>query len=90
MEFLIIGIAVAFNFLIIKEKLQRGRYEDGIFDLALLALLTMVFSGTYGALVVGTIASAFISLYFMISPPTFFSGTNGFLAKFKERATRKR
>ena len=89
MEYLIIGIAVAFNFLIIKEKLQRGRYEDGIFDLCLLTILTFVFSGTFGALVVGTIASAFISLYFMISPPTFFSGTNGVLAKFKARAARK-
>ena len=73
MEFLVIGIAVAFNCIIIKEKLERGRYEDGIFDLLLLILLTIVFSGTYGSLVVGTIASAFISLYFMKSPPTFFN-----------------
>ena len=73
MEFLIVGIAVAFNCIIIKEKLERGRYEDGIFDFALLAVLTFIFSGTYGSLVVGTIASAFISLYFMKYPPTFFS-----------------
>ena len=73
MEFLVIGLAVAFNCIIIKEKFQRGRIEDGAFDLILLVVITLVFSGTYGALVVGTIASAFISLYFMASPPTFFT-----------------
>lgn len=73
MEFLIVGLAVAFNCIIIKEKFERGRYEDGVFDLVLLVVITLIFSGTYGSLVVGTIASAFISLYFMKSPPTFFS-----------------
>ena len=73
MEFLVIGLAVAFNCIIIKEKFQRGRIEDGAFDLILLVVITLVFSGTYGALVVGTIASAFVSLYFMASPPTFFT-----------------
>lgn len=73
MEFLVIGLAVAFNCIIIKEKFQRGRIEDGAFDLILLVVITLVFSGTYGSLVVGTIASAFISLYFMASPPTFFT-----------------
>lgn len=73
MEFIVIGLAVAFNCIIIKEKFQRGRTEDGTFDLILLVTITLVFSGTYGALVVGTIASAFISIYFMASPPTFFT-----------------
>ena len=71
MEFIVIGLAVAFNCIIIKEKFQRGRVEDGTFDLILLVVITLVFSGTYGSLVVGTIASAFISVYFMASPPTF-------------------
>ena len=73
MEFIVIGLAVAFNCIIIKEKFQRGRTEDGAFDLILLVAITLVFSGTYGSLVVGTIASAFISVYFMASPPTFFT-----------------
>ena len=73
MEFIVIRLAVAFNCIIIKEKFQRGRTEDGTFDLILLVVITLVFSGTYGALVVGTIASAFISIYFMASPPTFFT-----------------
>lgn len=69
MEFLLIGLAVAFNCMVIKVKFERGRTADGALDAALLVLITVVFSGTYGALVVGTIASAFISIFLLINPP---------------------
>lgn len=74
--------------LIIKVKLDRKRYEDAALDFTLLVIITVVFSGSYGALVVGTVASFFISIFFLASPPTFFSGTNGFFAEFKRRAAR--
>ena len=89
MEFLIIGIAVAANIIIIKMKFDRKRYEDGIFDSLLLGLITIIFGGSYAGLVVGTIASCFISLYLFASPPTFFSGKDGFFKKFIQRAKRK-
>ena len=92
MEFIVIGLAVAFNCIIIKEKFQRGRVEDGAFDLILLVVITLVFSGTYGSLVVGTIASAFISVYFMASPPTFFTNldlTGKVKRKLAEKQARK-
>ena len=89
MEFLIIGIAVALNIIFIKMKFDRKRIEDGIFDTILLVVITMVFGGSYAGLVVGTIASMFISLYLFANPPTFFSGSNGFFAEFKRRAQRK-
>ena len=88
MEFIVIGLAVAFNCIIIKEKFQRGRTEDGTFDLILLIVITLVFSGTYGSLVVGTIASAFISVYFMASPPTFFTNLD-LTGKFKKKLAEK-
>jgi len=88
MEFLIIGIVVALNFIIIKMKLDHKRYEDALLDLALLTIITMVFGGSYGALVVGTVASFAISIFFLISPPTFFSGSTGFFQEFKKRAAR--
>jgi hypothetical protein len=50
-------------------KFRRGRTADALTDASLLALITVVFSGTFGALVVGTIASAVISIYLFISPP---------------------
>ena len=92
MEFIVIGLAVAFNCIVIKEKFQRGRTEDGAFDLILLVVITLVFSGTYGSLVVGTIASAFISVYFMASPPTFFTNldlTGKVKKKLAEKQARK-
>ena len=88
MEFLILGIIVALNFIIIKMKLDRKRYEDALFDGALLGLITMVFAGSFAGLVVGTVASLLISLYLYASPPTFFSGPTGFFSEFKKRAER--
>lgn len=84
MEFLVIGVVTALNLIIIKIKMDKKRYEDGIFDLLLLILITVVFSGTYGGLVVGTIGSMFISLYLFASPPKFFTGKNGLFYKAKE------
>lgn len=71
MEYLILGLALAFNLLVIKEKYQRGRTEDATLDFALLAVITYFFSGSYGALVIGTIASAFISVWLFFNPPKF-------------------
>jgi len=89
MEFLILGIVVASNIIIIKMKFDKGRTEDGIFDTLLLLGITILFSGSYAGLIVGTIASLFISLFLLASPPTFFSGNNGFFKEFKKRAKRK-
>ena len=71
MEFLLVGIAVSFNLLVIKWKYERRRYGDAILDAVCLFIVTSVFSGTYGALVIGTIASAIISVYLYFNPPKF-------------------
>lgn len=71
MEYLIIGLAVAFNVIVILWKFQKERILDGIIDASLLILVAAVFSGSYGALVVGTIASAIISGYLLINTPKF-------------------
>jgi hypothetical protein len=86
-EFAIIGIAVFFNIAIIKWKFDRARYADAILDMLLLTAVTIVFSGTFGGLVVGTIASAMVSMYLIASPPTYF---NGIYQKFIERSKRRR
>lgn len=69
MEYLIVGIAVFFNIAIIKWKFDKARYADASIDASLLILVAFVFSGSYGALIIGTVASALISLYLLISPP---------------------
>jgi len=67
-EFAIIGIVTAFNILIILWKFNRGQNFNAFVDAALLVLVAIVFSGTYAALVVGSIASAIVSLWLCFVP----------------------
>lgn len=69
MEFLIIGLAVAANIIFILFKYERERYTDMTLDMLLLITIAILFSGSYGALVIGTIASLVISIYLYFSPP---------------------
>ena len=69
MEFILVGVAVFFNIAFIKWKFDRKRYADAGLDLTLLVIVMILFSGSYGALVVGTLASALISIFLFFSPP---------------------
>ncbi len=71
MEVVIVGLVTAFNVLVIKWKLEHQKYEDAILDTVLLLGLSYVFAGTYAGMVVATITSLVISIYFLISPPLF-------------------
>ena len=68
-EFIVIGCAVFFNIAVIKWKYDKARYGDAILDFACLVAVAILFSGSYAALVVGTIASALVSMYLLVSPP---------------------
>lgn len=74
MEYILVGIATFFNLAIIKWKLEKYRYEDAALDGIILFGLAYVFSGSYGGLVIATISSAMMSLYFIASPPKFVQG----------------
>lgn len=67
--FFIIGTAVAFNCMIIKYKFEKQRWADGTLDTLLLVALSVLFMGSFGGLVVATIASAIISIYLYFVPP---------------------
>lgn len=69
--FLLIGLAVAFNFCIIIRKYRLHRYFDAFLDMSILAIICFLFSGTFSALVTGTIASMFVSFYLYFNPLTF-------------------
>ena len=73
MELLVIGIATAFNLIIIKVKIELRRYLDAILDLGVLATLSLVFGGSFAGLVTATISSAIISIYLLLSPPRIIS-----------------
>jgi len=87
MEALLIGIATAFNVLIIKWKVEKLRYQDAAFDFLVLAVLASLFSGSMGGMVIATITSFIVSVYLLASPPQFFKSieTKEFFAEFKKR-----
>lgn len=74
MEDLYIAIAVIFNIMIILWKYDKGRGYNATFDVALLCLVFYAFSGSEKLLVIGTIASAGISLILTVRPPKFLKG----------------
>lgn len=68
MLYLIIGIAVALNIVLVIWKLRNDRVADGIVDGILLIAVAWLFSGSEALLIIGTIGSAITSLYLLASP----------------------
>ena len=68
----IMGLATAFNILIIFKKIEMKRHQDAFFDASLLVILTIVFGGSLGGMMVATVASAIISFYFLFNEPKLF------------------
>ena len=73
MEYMIIGIMVALNIILVLWKLRHHRIFDGLLDSGALILVASVFTGGLGSLIIGTIGSLIVSLYLLIFPPSFFS-----------------
>ena len=71
MELILIMIAVAANFLLLKWKVEHERYADAAFDVIVLVILSYLFSGSYGGMVVAMGAGAIISVYLLKYPPKF-------------------
>lgn len=71
LAYLIMGLAAAFNILVIKWKIEHERYADAGLDTAILIIFTMVFGGTLGGMVIATVGSAIVSLYLLAFPPKF-------------------
>ena len=71
MEAAVIGIATAFNFIVILFKFKRHRYEDACFDLAIFIVISYMFAGTISGMSVGMVASAVVSIWLWFDPPKF-------------------
>lgn len=71
MEAAVIGIATAFNFIVILFKFKRHRYEDACFDLAIFIVISYMFAGTISGMSVGMVASAIVSIWLWFDPPKF-------------------
>ena len=71
MEAAVIGIATAFNFIVILFNFKRHRYEDACFDLAVFIAISYMFAGTISGMSVGMVASAIVSIWLWFDPPKF-------------------
>lgn len=68
LTFILLGLAVSFNFIVILRKWKLKRYFDTIVDLTILVVVCFLFCGTFSALVTGTIASMFVSIWLYFNP----------------------
>ena len=68
---IILGIVVSFNFIVIIRKWKLGRYFDTVIDGSILAIISLLFCGSFSGFVVGNIASFCISLWLYFNPITF-------------------
>ena len=66
---IVMGFFMAANLMVIKWKYEHDRSADASMDLGLLVVLGWLLSDTISGLAMGTVASAVISMYLLISPP---------------------
>lgn len=67
-EILVMGLALAFNIVVVMWKLRHERVIDGLLDLSLLGVLMWLTAGTLTGMLVGTIASFIVSTYLLVYP----------------------
>jgi len=60
---LVLGLALAFNTIIIIYKFKNDRVFDALLDAGILATIASIFGGSTQSLTVGTIGSAVVSIY---------------------------
>ena len=65
---LLIGIATAFNFIVVIYKLRRSRTTDAIVDVSLTALMGFMFAGTMAGMAIAMVSSFILSLYLWFNP----------------------
>jgi hypothetical protein len=63
-----LGIAVLFQFVILRIKWNKGLYTDAGVDLLMLIVLNSVFGGSILGVISATAGSVLISLYLMVYP----------------------
>lgn len=71
MEIIWLGIATAFDFMILKWKFEHERYADFTLDVTCLAIITWLFHGTITGMTIGMVAMFIISFYLLLFPPKF-------------------
>lgn len=74
---LALGLAVLFNFIILRIKWSKGEYANVVVDVVMLLLLNLVFGGSILGVISATVGSTLISLYLIWYPIKLFSRDTG-------------
>ena len=70
-EFILMGVFTAMNFIVIKTKFEHKRIADMLFDLLCLFILINIFGGTFSGMITAMVAGFIISVYLWYFPPKF-------------------
>lgn len=65
---LVLGVAILFNFVILRIKWRRKQHLDVIVDIGMLLILNAIFGGTILGAASATAGSTLISLYLIKNP----------------------
>jgi len=68
-EILIIGFAIAFNFIILRYKYTKQRYNDLAMDVIVIVILAILFGGTILGLAAAAVGGVLVSIYLLFSKP---------------------
>ena len=71
MEFILFGLATAFNFGVLIRKLRLSRYFDAFIDASAMIIICILFNGSFSALATGMVASMAFSIYLYFFPVHF-------------------
>lgn len=82
-EVLVIAVATASNFLLLKWKLEHKRYADFLFDITVLFALASFFGGTLQGMVIAMVSGAIVSTFLLVKPPRFVNPFKDLLSRFK-------
>lgn len=69
MMYIILGLILAFDMLIIKWKFEHQRYADALLDITFFWCINMMFGGTLGGEIIAALATCIVSLYLLKFPP---------------------
>ena len=64
---IIVGLAIGFNFIILKWKFDHGRHNDLIMDVAVLLILSYLFGGTILGMAAAMVGGMLVSLYLLFA-----------------------
>ena len=65
----VLGMVTFFNFFVIYHKFKKNRLTDALLDTSIFIIISIMFAKTITGLLIGMIASMFMSIYLWFYPP---------------------